>query len=475
MKTSRFNIFVRENNGDELVYNTLKGSISRVNPELSQLLKSRDLNPLDDSSLVGLVEDLKEQGILIPPRLDELEEYAQMHRRWKEGRENVEFNALLTYDCNFECPYCYQGRGEKGQQIHGFKYMSPELLGATKKFIKKITAERGAKKLELVLYGGEPFLPGAREMGKELTEEVSEWARKNNVAFGLHVLSNGSLIDEDIVKWLSGYGTRLQIPVDGNPEMHNRYRFYKEDRRGSFEDIARVLGMTRETDVETHIRISLTDETYPTMEKLLDELKSRNLTHVYPDFCYITAFTDACADFESHTLSDLKLFKVMPELWRKAHERGFPLDIRPQVQPLPCSSVADGSYIVDSFGEVYKCWELVGLKEHMVGRIDFDGNLTKTSVYGDVLERNPVNIEQCREHAYLPSCAGGCVCKAQWQSKTYHAPGCGTEKYLLKDKVKVYTETLDLSDKPTTQAGPFRLQKIEGRQQPKMSHCYVLV
>ncbi|MEW6062916.1 MAG: SPASM domain-containing protein [Nanoarchaeota archaeon] len=129
----------------------------------------------------------------------------------------------------------------------------------------------------------------------------------------------------------------------------------------------------------------------------------------------------------------------------------------------------------DTFGEVYKCWELVGLKEHIVGRIDFDGNLEKTSVYGDVLKRNPVNIEQCRNHSYLPACAGGCVCKAQWQSKTYHVAGCGTEKYLLKDKVKVYIETLDLSDKPTIQAGPFRLQKIEGRQKPKMSHCYVLV
>ena len=115
MKNSRFNVFVRENNGTELVYNTLRGSISRVNSELAQLLKSKDLAPLDNSSLASLVEDLKEQGILIPPRLDELEEYAQMHRRWKEGRENVEFNALLTYDCNFECPYCYQGRGEKGQ------------------------------------------------------------------------------------------------------------------------------------------------------------------------------------------------------------------------------------------------------------------------------------------------------------------------------------------------------------------------
>lgn len=475
MNRSRFNIFIPEEGKSYLIYNAFCGTISRINSELANLLRNNNLAQLENSDLVELVGDLKEQGILIAPTFDELDEYGKMHQRWKEGRENVEFNALLTYDCNFECPYCYQGRGEKGQQIHNFKYMSQELLTATKRFIKRTTAEREAKKLELVLYGGEPFLPKAREMGKDLTDELSGWAEKKGIAFGLHVLSNGSLINKEIVEWLSTYRARLQIPIDGDPEMHNRYRFCKESGKGSFDDIAKVLEMTKGTDIETHIRVSLTDETYSTMERLLDELKSKGLTHVYPDFCYITAFTNACVDFESHTLSDLKLFKVMPELWRKANQKGFPLDIRPQVQPLPCSSVADGSYIVDAFGEIYKCWELVGLKEHMVGKIDFGGNLEKTPIYEDVLERNPLCIELCRKDAYLPACAGGCVCKAQWQSKTYHAPGCGTEKYLLKDKVKVYIETLDLSGKPTLQIGDFRFQKIEGRQQPKMSHCYVLV
>jgi len=475
MKVSRFNVFVPEdNNGEQLVYNTLTGSITRVDAQLAYMLERNDLANVEVPGCSELLGDLRGQGVVVDEKFDELAEYEKMHKRWKEGKENVEFNVLLTYDCNFECPYCYQGRGEKGQQIHGYRYMSPELLASVKKFIKRTAQERGAKKLELVLYGGEPFLPGAREMGIELTDEISRWAGENGLGFKLHALSNGSLMDERLVRWLSEYKTRLQIPVDGNPEMHNRYRFYKKDRKGSFDDVTRVLAMTKGTDIETHIRISLTDETFPTMENLLDELKKRGLAHVYPDFCYITAFTDACAGFEGHTLPDLKLFRIMPELWRKAHEKGFPLDIRPQVQPLPCSSVADGSYILDPFGEVYKCWELVGLKEHMVGRIDGEGNLEKTAVYGDVLERNPVNIEACRNHAYLPSCGGGCVCKAHWQSKTYHAPGCGTEKYLLKDKVRVYVDTLNKNGY-AREAGSLKAEIIEGKQEPRMSHCYVLV
>jgi len=469
-KLSRYNLFIPVENGRELVYNTLTSSITKVNCTLSRALKG---NNGAFTNFKILEEKLMEAGILVQEKTDELKEYENLHRQWKGGKETVGFNVLLTYDCNFECPYCYQGRGKEGEKIHGFAYMPSNVLHATKEFIKRTAAERESKTLELVLYGGEPFLVPDR--CKELADEIAEWAQRNNVAFKLHALSNGSLITGEIINWLSDYKCRLQIPVDGALETHDKYRFYKDTKTGSFEDVLRVLNLTKGTDIETHIRISLTDETCPTMEGLLDALKDKGLNHVYPDFCYITAFTNACLDFKGHTLSDLKLFKVMPELWINAHERGFPLDIRPQIRPLPCSSISDGSFIVDPFGNVYKCWELVGQKEHMVGRIRPDGCLEKTEVYGDVLERNPVEIIQCRNHAYLPACGGGCVCKAQWVHKTYHAPGCGTERYLLRDKIKIYVDTLDLKDKWAESHGEFEIQPIEARQQPKMSHCYVLV
>jgi uncharacterized protein len=474
MKQSRFNIVVPDDKDlMHLVYNAFTGSISRVNKPLLETLNN-GLTKLD-TSCSSLFAELNAQGLIVPDSMDELLEYELMHEHWKKGLENVEFNALLTYDCNFECPYCYEGRGEKGDKIHGFKSMTPKMLNSLTAFIKKTTLERNSKKVELVLYGGEPFLPEARKMGRQLTDQIAAWSKQNGLSFGLHVLSNGSLMSDADIGWLSSYSARLQIPIDGDPQMHDTYRYYKDTKKGSFEDIAKVLRMTKGTNVETHIRISLTDQTYPTMENLLDELGTRGLNHVYPDFCYITAFTEACLDFKEHTLSDKKLFKIMPELWRSANKRGFPLDIRPKVQPLPCSSVADGSYIVDPFGDVYKCWELVGLKEHVVGHIDEAGGLQKTQVYDAVLERNPTKIKQCSEHNYLPSCGGGCVCKAQWQNKTYNAPGCGTERFLLTDKLAVYVETLHKSNNNLIQENNLRFEKIEGRQRPVMSHCYVLV
>ena len=135
----------------------------------------------------------------------------------------------------------------------------------------------------------------------------------------------------------------------------------------------------------------------------------------------------------------------------------------------------DGSFIVDPFGDVYKCWELVGLQEHVVGRLNEDGTMEQTDVYGDVLERDPTRIKQCASHSYLPSCGGGCVCKAYWQKGTYNTPGCGTENFLLPEKVRMAYEMTDPLISKTRINEGMEMQLVDGPVEPSMSHCYVLV
>ncbi len=475
MKASRYNVFAPspDGDGDELVYNALTGAILRGDRNFIRVLREGDVWSL----IAGDYDDiLFDNGFLVPDTCDELDVYRQLHNRWKSGSELAEFNMLVTYDCNFACPYCYQGRGDTGKRIHGFKAMDEEMIKRFKTFVKRTVEERQSKRMELVLYGGEPLLE--EKACRQVTDELARWAAKNNVAFRLHLLSNGSLLTPDFVEWASQYRLRLQVPVDGAEEQHNRIRFYKdrdETCRGSFNDVTTALALTNRPGIETHIRISLTDETYPSMVQMLDSLKERGLTHLYTDFCYITAFTNACAPYGQHILDDGMLFRVMPTLWREAHSRGFRLDIRPHPQPLPCSSIADGSFITDPFGEVYKCWELVGLKEHAVGRLAEDGRLEKTAVYDDVLLRDPTTFPQCASHSYLPSCGGGCVCKAYWQHRTYHAAGCGSEKYLLPEKIKMVFEMAKPLDTQPRMYDNMDMQIVSGPVEPAMSHCYVLV
>ncbi len=196
MKASKFNIFIPEENGTYLLYNTFRGSIARVNNPLAKLLKNNKATDyFQESQHNEILEELRQQGILISSSRNEIDEYNDLHDRWKTGKETLSFTVLLTYDCNFECPYCYQGRGEKGEQLHGNRSMDRSTLSTIEAFIKKTAIVSKAKRIELVLYGGEPFMPEVDKMGRDFTDNINKWCTENGLELKLHVLSNGSLID----------------------------------------------------------------------------------------------------------------------------------------------------------------------------------------------------------------------------------------------------------------------------------------
>lgn len=427
MKSSVYNIFVPTKDKSKFVaYNTLRGSTSIVNDELKNAIESGKL-PEDKK----LLETLKNTNLIVEDKADEKKVCKYLHAKHKFDNSYQHFCVIITYDCNFRCPYCYQGADKDKQPI------SNETLEKVIKCIKLTCKERKARDLEITLYGGEPFL--FPEKCKKLVEETSEWAKENGIKFHLTALTNGSLVTKELAEWLSGYKARVQIPLDGYKTVHDKYRYHVDEKRGSYEDLMKTFNYFKGTDASIHLRISVTKETYPTIDKMLEDLKERGLSHLHPDFCYITAFVEACNEFSPYCLKDSELYKVLPELWKKSREAGFKTDLlKPQVAPLPCSSIADGSYVIDPTGNIFKCWELVIQKEHIVGKILDSGKMELTPAYYETLIRDPSTMEDCEKCKFLPACSGGCICKATWNKGTYHASGCGTVKFLLIEQLKAY-------------------------------------
>ncbi|MBI5229389.1 radical SAM protein [Candidatus Micrarchaeota archaeon] len=427
MKRSIYNIFIpTKNHSKYIAYNTLVGSVSVVNTELKDAILHNEL-PQDEE----ILNELRETNLVVDDKIDEKKVYKYMHNRYKHDNSYQHFCVVITYDCNFRCPYCYQGANKSREP------MSDEMVDKVISFIKNTCMERKARDLEITLYGGEPFL--CPEICKKLVEETSKWAGVHGIVFHLSALTNGSLLTKELVDWLSSYNARVQIPLDGFKTVHDKYRRYCYENTGSYEDLIKVFEYFKDSDASLHLRISVTTETYPTMEQMLDDLKRRGLTHLHPDFCYITSFVEACNSFSKYCLKDSELYKVLPELWRMSRKKGFKTDLlRPRVSPLPCSSIADGSYVIDPIGDIYKCWELVIQKDHVVGAISENGELEMTPPYHDTLARDPTTIDGCKDCKFLPACSGGCICKACWNNGTYHASGCGSVRFLLIEQLKAY-------------------------------------
>jgi radical SAM protein with 4Fe4S-binding SPASM domain len=113
----------------------------------------------------------------------------------------------LTSECNLKCNYCYATDREE----HGSTCLN---LGEYKTILDDaVTLSSG---LQIVLTGGEPFLnPDCFEIG--------EYANRKNCQ--VHLLSNGTLIDESNISRIRDLFSLVKISVDGSTKkLHELHR-----------------------------------------------------------------------------------------------------------------------------------------------------------------------------------------------------------------------------------------------------------
>ena len=91
---------------------------------------------------------------------------------------------------------------------------------------------------------------------------------------------------------------------------------------------------------------------------------------------------------------------------------------------LPCSALSTSSFIIDPEFNIYKCLDLIGLREHIVGYIDEEGNLALNDKYLQWMGIDPSAYEKCKRCPFLPVCVGGCPAQAYRKYGVYNKPLC---------------------------------------------------
>jgi uncharacterized protein len=158
---------------------------------------------------------------------------------------------LVTEDCNLNCVYCYE------------KHKSNKSLSA--KFIKEKIYEQmlennGYEELSIDLFGGEPLLEF------ETIREIIEWFvsikwPESAKAYRFTITTNGSLLDEERMKWFTKYSKILTLclSLDGTRNAHNR------NRSNSYDKVIKYIDFYRKTWPEQPIKMTISQYTLDQM------------------------------------------------------------------------------------------------------------------------------------------------------------------------------------------------------------------
>ena len=141
----------------------------------------------------AFLNDLKTGGFLIDDSIDEkaILKYEQLCSRY--SRSHLSLVIAATSNCNFRCVYCYE------RSVLRASTMSEATQEAIVKFV-----ESEAPHLEsftVTWYGGEPLL--ALDIIESLSLKFIDICKKNDIAYGATIVTNGYLLNCAVVEKLN--------------------------------------------------------------------------------------------------------------------------------------------------------------------------------------------------------------------------------------------------------------------------------
>lgn len=453
MKWSRYSILFKSKRNGWLLFHSASRSFLKVKDTEIDIIKEIMKNPegYDYSEVPMLYMQLRALGYLAEDQQDDdLYNIIKMkHLTHLYDGNSLMLTIAVTRACNFDCSYCFEGNRTG-------KPMSQKVEDKLIAFIRNFKAEN----LGIVWYGGEPLLAFDRILS------IDRRIREMGKTYHASMITNGYLLTEEKIAKLNDLNiTYLQITLDGKKETHDGRRYLKNGAP-TFEVILNNIDKVLKTDFKgtIHIRVNVdgrNDEEFADVYNMI-RLRypgdfGRRIT-VYPGFVKGDDHPDASCFFEPKEQGEF-ISKMV------RNHKISPLPLFPRREVPGCTLTRRNAFVVGPDGELYKCWDDVGLKEKVVGSVDRFHNWNMALIAEGMTGCSYLDSEECRQCFCFPICNGGCH---RIRQKNLHSPNkhssCSYFKDNLEELLELYYEwKLELAEKQK-QCGRKQKSCVENRK-----------
>ena len=414
ISNDRFVVFNPENNGDISVVNTLTRQI------LDSFFVSRSITKSDD---IDLINKMITSGFLKAD--DDLIESS-------EGKTLQVLSAWLhlTDRCNLRCSYCYLP--------HVKEDMSSETGRASIDAVFRSAHLNGFKQVKLKYAGGESLL--RYPLILEMHSYAEKLAREHGISLEEVVLSNGTLLTEEMAKTLKALGIRLMISMDGMGHYHDSQRPYAGGR-GSFKDVSDSVDLALSHGLVPNISVTVSGRTAEGLPDIMEWILERELPfslNFYRENDLSTSQQDLQLD-EQKIIDGMKAaFKVIENNLPRRGFLGGIIDRANLSAPHTHTCGVGENYLVfDQNGQVAKCQMHIRKPVTNIHAAD-PLALIRADQIG--IQNLPVmEKEGCKDCEWKHWCTGGCPLATHRATGRYDvkSPNCNIYKALYPEALRL--------------------------------------
>jgi uncharacterized protein len=430
MNISKYTFFIEHDTG-KYIYNSLSNALMKIDDEKlffkiqdfnSKEFDINDLNEDDET-----IKHLMQACVIIEKQGDELLQYKSLiwNRRKLENVYNI--TIAPTLDCNFKCYYCFESH------LQGI--ISEDVI---KRIVKYINTKENLKHINLTWFGGEPLM--AFEQIKRIAQSLKLPALASMSSL---LITNGYYLNKNTVDELyDAKITDIQLSIDGIFDDYNSVKKMREDKN-CFLHLLENLDYfaTQHQKINLLIRVNLHRNNQDTYIKICDFFQNRypfnQNIYLYPAFLKDNR-QEACKAKSTCFASFDDMAKFRHMLYEKEKDKTI---IYPSNVITECAIRNPHSWAFGPDGAVYKCWEIMGDPQSIVGILNDKGEIEIT--HRDRLNRylygaDPLSDVECQYCSCLPICFGGCPHKRlvrQFEKNANDTDFCSQYKEYVKQSI----------------------------------------
>jgi uncharacterized protein len=364
------------------------------------------------SDTIEIIRQLSKGGFLLKEEFDE-------SIFLKEIQEESVFEPridgmyiLPTLACNFSCKYCDIIQGDLRKDHHRrMEKMSKETMKkGIDLFINNVSKTRDIKKW-IIFYGGEPLLY------PDLVKFGVEYLRKEEIlfAFGkrgvdISLLTNGSLIEDDMIKFFKDFNVGVGISLDGREADNDKMRQYP-DGKGTFKDAVRGLKILQKHSLNPGISFTIGTHNLNELEEntrfLVEELGVKSVNYNILNEIEVAknpAFVEAKLAIDK--IINVSHYLEEKDSYEDRIARRWPSFIEKNYYFNDCAGCG-GQIVLLPDRHIGPCHVFSGSKRYFIP-LKEDIDFRNEPIWKEWARRSPFNTPQCYNCNLISICGGGC-------------------------------------------------------------------
>ena len=362
------------------------------------------------------IQTLKERKILLSQEEKEDWKFNPYKMDYRIG--NIALN--LTHDCNMRCKYCYAGEGNYGGPR---TYMTIPTAERSIDFLFECAGPR--KYLSITFFGGEPLMNF--DVLKFCVLYANDKARSLGKEIEYTVITNGTLLTNEVIDFLNEYKLGVQISIDGPPGIQDYLRPFPRGVGSSGAIEPKIINFTRSRGNRGSVRATLTRKNLNLVESAKYFL-NLGFTHIH--FEPVTVSVDSSLFLDPEDFPILRQeYEKLAQFYLEELLRGHYFGIEGFTNTMSATYSGDQrwygcgvgrTYIaITPTGDIYPCHRFQGMKEWKMG--DIYGGIEKRFL--DIfLQTYGENFPECNQCWLLKYCGGGCVVESLLYNNAMEKP-----------------------------------------------------